>query len=92
MLDSMNLRERVNGISPTDLTSTKPSERQVGGSHYKDLPIQPTEIAVRNGLDWCEGNAVKYILRHSTKHGKQDILKAIHYLELLLEYQYPDEE
>ena len=77
---------------PRDNVEEKASERQVGGTHYRDMPIQPTEIAVRNELGWCESNAIKYILRHSTKHGKQDILKAIHYLELLMEYHYADEE
>ena len=62
-----------------------PSEKQVGGSHYKDMPIQPSEYITKNGLGWYEGNAIKYITRYKTKGGKQDIEKAIHYLELLLE-------
>lgn len=67
---------------PQDLT---PREKQVGGSHYKDMAIQPSEYIVKNGLGWYEGNAVKYISRHHSKGGKEDIKKAIHYLELLLE-------
>lgn len=63
----------------------KASERQVGGSHYKDLPIQPGEYIRKNGIGWYEGNAIKYITRHKQKGGKQDIEKAIHYLELVLE-------
>ena len=62
-----------------------PSEKQVGGDHYKDMPIQPSEYITKNGLGWYEGNAIKYITRYKTKGGKQDIEKAIHYLELLLE-------
>lgn len=62
--------------------------RQVGGAHYKDLPIQPTEYIQRNGLAWCEGNVVKYVTRHRTKGGVEDINKAIHYLELLKVYEY----
>ena len=68
----------------------KPSDRQVGGVHYKGMKIQPTTFIEINGLGWCEGNAIKYICRHSIKHdnGEKDILKAIHYLELLLETRY----
>ena len=66
----------------------KASEHQVGGGHYKDMPIQPSEFIHRNGLNWCEGSAIKYICRHRLKGGKEDIQKAIHYLELLLEWEY----
>lgn len=65
-----------------------PSKRQVAGQHYADLPIQPSEFIHRNALGWCEGNAVKYISRHKRKGGREDIQKAIHYLELLLEWEY----
>ena len=64
------------------------SEKQVGGDHYKDMAIQPSEFIYRNGLNWLEGNAVKYICRHRQKQGKQDVDKAIHYLELLKEWEY----
>ena len=63
-------------------------DKQVGGSHYKDMPIQPGEYIYKNQLNWFEGNAIKYITRHRVKGGKQDIEKAIHYLELLLEAEY----
>ena len=63
----------------------KASHRQVGGSHYKDLAVQPSDYIRKNGLGWYEGNVVKYITRHSTKGGVQDIQKVIHYAELLLE-------
>lgn len=63
---------------------------QVGGNHYKDMPIQPVEFCQRNGLHYCEAAAVKYICRHKSKNGAEDIRKAIHYLELLLDLEYPD--
>ncbi len=66
------------------------SEKQVGGDHYKTMKVQPSEYIYQNGLDWYEGNAVKYITRHRLKGGKKDILKAIHYLQLLLEAEYGD--
>ena len=68
---------------------SKASEMQVGGNHYKEFPIQPSEFCQRNGLNWCESNAVKYVARHRSKNGRQDIEKAIHYLNLLLEWEYP---
>jgi hypothetical protein len=58
---------------------------QVGGSHYKDMKIQPVEFIVANGLSFLEGNAIKYICRHKVKNGRQDIEKAIHYLQMILE-------
>ena len=66
----------------------KPSDKQVGGDHYRKLAIQPSEYIYRNGLNWFEGNAIKYITRHRIKGGRQDIEKAMHYLELLLEAEY----
>jgi hypothetical protein len=68
----------------------KASETQVAGLHYASLVIQPAEFIQRNGLGWCEGNAIKYVCRHRNKNGRQDIEKAIHYLQLLLEWEYPD--
>ena len=64
------------------------SEKQVGGDHYKEMAIQPSEFIYRNGLNWLQGNAIKYICRHNRKHGAQDLDKAIHYLELLKEWEY----
>jgi hypothetical protein len=76
---------KILGYLPPGSRITLPSEKQIGGNHYKDMPIQPSEYITKNGLGWYEGNAIKYISRYKTKHGKQDIEKAIHYLELLLE-------
>ena len=66
----------------------KPLDRQVGGSHYKNLEIQPIEYIVKNNLSYCEANIVKYITRHHLKGGAEDIQKVIHYAELLLELEY----
>lgn len=57
---------------------------QVGGAHYQ-LPIQPIDFIVKNDIPYREGNAIKYIVRHANKNGKQDIEKAIHYLQMILE-------
>lgn len=58
---------------------------QVGGGHYKGLSIQPVEYIHKNGLGFFEGNVVKYVTRWTTKGGREDLLKARHYLDLLLE-------
>ena len=64
-------------------------EQQVGGQHYKGCKIQPVEYIHANGLDYLEGNVIKYITRHRTKgEGRKDIEKAIHYAQLILEMEY----
>lgn len=68
-----------------------PSDRQEGGEHYK-MPIQPTEFIFKNGIPFIEGNIIKYVTRHRQKNGAEDILKAIHYLELILEYDYNESD
>lgn len=65
-------------------------DNQVSGTHYKDKGIQPIVYIHANNLGFCEGNAVKYLTRHREKGGADDIRKAIHYLELLLELEYAD--
>ena len=61
------------------------TQTQVGGDHYAKMKIQPIDFILQNKLGFCEGNAIKYICRHRVKNGKQDIEKAIHYLQILLE-------
>jgi hypothetical protein len=61
---------------------------QVGGGHYKGMAIQPSEYANANNLGFLEGNVVKYVSRHKSKGGMQDILKAMHYLNMILEWEY----
>ena len=68
------------------------TNKQVGGDHYKKHNIQPIEFIVSNGLDFLQGSAIKYIVRHRDKGGKEDLLKAIHYCQLMLEYYYGEKE
>lgn len=63
---------------------------QVGGSHYKTFPIQPIEFIVKNSIPFLEGNVIKYVVRHKTKNGIEDLKKAKHYIEMLIELEYPD--
>ena len=67
------------------------TERQVGGDHYKSLKIQPIEYIDANNLPYLEGNVVKYVTRHASKNGVQDIDKAIHYLELIKQMRYSED-
>ena len=62
--------------------------KQVGGTHYMYMAIQPAEFINANKLLFAVGNAIKYICRHSQKSGVEDIDKAIHYLEMIKERDY----
>ncbi len=62
-----------------------PQETQIGGSHYKDMAIQPADYIMKNGIGWAEGCAIAYISRWRQKGGVQDLEKAIHTLQLLIE-------
>jgi hypothetical protein len=62
-------------------------DTQIGGTHYKNFVIEPIEFIHKNGIGFCEGNAIKYLVRWREKGGKQDLLKAKHYIDLLLEME-----
>lgn len=61
------------------------SMRQVGGNHYKDMVIQPIKYIVSNNIPYLEGNVIKYISRWRNKGGIEDLHKAKHYIDLLIE-------
>lgn len=67
---------------------TSPFKRQEGGNHYLGYRIDPLEFAMANDLNFCQGNVVKYVVRYKNKGGRDDLLKAKHYIELLLELEY----
>lgn len=69
---------------------SKASDRQEGGNHYTGFAIQPVVFVHHNKLGFLEGNVIKYVCRHRSKNGAQDIKKAIHYLELLLQMDYEE--
>ena len=62
--------------------------KQIGGSHYQKFKIQPSKFVVENKLLFPEGCAIKYICRHSHKGKKEDLLKAIHFIEMIIERDY----
>lgn len=62
-------------------------DHQEGGSHYKDKPIQPVKYCMANGIGFMEGSVIKYVTRWRDKGGVQDLKKARHFLDLLIEYE-----
>jgi len=67
-------------------------ELQVGGTHYKELAIQPVEFIHANNIGYLEGNVIKYVSRWRNKNGIADLEKAKHYIELLIELEKNDHE
>lgn len=65
---------------------------QEGGGHYKSKGIQPVEYAYRNNLGFIESNVVKYVSRWKEKSGIQDLKKARHYLDILIEFEEQKED
>jgi hypothetical protein len=59
--------------------------KQVGGNHYEQMAIQPWEVIQRGDLDFWEGNVIKYVMRYRAKNGLEDLKKARHYLDYLIE-------
>lgn len=58
---------------------------QIGGNHYKDMKIQPIDYIVENEIPYREANIIKYVSRHKAKNGIEDLRKARHYLDMLIE-------
>ena len=63
-------------------------DTQIGGNHYKRYAIQPVEFIYRNNLDFLTGICIKYLCRRKDKNGKEDLLKARHYIDMLIELEY----
>lgn len=63
----------------------KATDVQIGGSHYKDMAMQPIELIVTLRCSFIQGCIIKYISRYKNKNGAQDIRKCIHYAQLAIE-------
>ena len=72
--------------------TSKVYNKQIGGSHYMDMVMQPSEFINKNKLQFAEGNAIKYICRHSSKGEVQDLEKAKHYIDMIIERDYGPQE
>jgi len=79
--------ERQNLDSAFDEIEEDPLSIQVGGDHYKGWGIQPVEFTETNNLTFSEGNIVKYITRHKSKNGVQDVEKVVHYVDFVKKYR-----
>ena len=65
---------------------------QIGGRHYRHLPIPPFDFCRKNGIGHAEGEAIYHIVRHKNKNCRADLEKAIHWLQLIIEHDYNDRE
>ena len=61
---------------------------QIGGKHYKGYAIQPIEFIEKNHLSFSQGSVIKYICRYKDKNGLQDLLKARHFIDLIIQLEY----
>ena len=66
----------------------KPYDKQIGGTHYQNFKIQPSKFVIENELLYPEGCVIKYILRHRLKGKKQDLEKAKHFIDMIIERDY----
>ena len=68
-------------------TTVNALKEQVGGDHYSKLAIQPVTYINANGLSYLQGNVIKYVTRYKDKNGLQDLEKAKHYIDMLIELE-----
>ena len=62
-------------------------KEQTGGDHYKKLKIQPIEYIHANNIPFAEGSVIKYVTRWRGKNGVEDLKKARHFIDLLIELE-----
>lgn len=71
--------------------NSSPLEVQIGGKHYRELFIQPVEFIERNAIPFLEGCVIKRMCRHTNKNGVEDLLKAKHEIDLIIELRYGEQ-
>ena len=76
------LNETLNAPEPTSAM-----DNQIGGDHYKSMPIQPMEFSMANQLDACQHTVIKYVTRFRVKGGVEDLRKAQHVIDMLIEFE-----
>lgn len=86
-LDEHNKRT-LNDVTPEEWD--KASKTQVGGNHYKHLVIQPAYFCHVNNIPYLEATAIKYLCRWRKKNGIEDLRKAKHFIDLLIEFENAD--
>jgi hypothetical protein len=81
LVDNYKEREGIERIG----AAIRANAQQVGGAHYAVKTIQPWDYIIANNLGYLEGNVVKYVSRWKDKGGIEDLKKAQHYLQKLIE-------
>ena len=77
-------KAKVDGLAAAHAEQSA-NTTQVGGDHYKTQVIQPWDFIASNGIGFLAGNVVKYVARYKAKNGMEDLKKARHYLDKLIE-------
>ena len=67
-------------------------KKQIGGKHYIKYKIQRSQFVVENKLLYPEGCVIKYVVRHQDKGGKQDLEKAKHMIDMIIERDYEEKK
>ena len=60
---------------------------QHGGNHYKDMRIEPWDYISANEIGFLDGNAIRYLSRWKSKNGIEDLKKAAHFVQKLIEVE-----
>lgn len=84
-LENMPVSNKWDLIDDSEVLPT--TTGQIGGDHYT-MPIMPVDFIYANNIPFIEGNIIKYVCRYKRKNGKEDLLKAKNYLEILIEKEY----
>jgi len=80
----LTYREVCDAVATRNQAAREAQRTQVGGSHYI-LPIQPIDFIVKNNIPFREANIIKYVVRYKDKNGIEDLKKARHYLDMIIE-------
>jgi hypothetical protein len=64
-----------------------PLSTQIGGDHYTKLAIQPMQYSMKNGLDQLQHTIIKYVTSFRDKAGIEDLEKAKHCIDMLIDFE-----
>jgi len=84
---SQAMQEAIETFQEKPLTVDSAWSQQIGGAHYKSKGIGPMHYSMANGLDALQHTAIKYITRFREKDGIEDLKKARHVLDMLIEWE-----
>jgi hypothetical protein len=87
----LTLKEKAANKQPLPYRETKKTfeminkDKEIGGTHYSDMKIEPVELIHAMQLDFISGCIVKYISRYRSKGSVEDLSKALHYARMYME-------